>query len=114
MWNNKFPISKPLFDTVKASDFDTVRIPVSYMDKIGNEASGYKIEEAWLNRVQEVVDLAINAGLLVVIDIHHDGSDGVQKSGLIFQVMTLKLYKQSSQQYMGTYSRQVQWLWPKT
>lgn len=79
MWNNKFPISKPLFDTVKASDFDTVRIPVSYMDKIGNEASGYKIEEAWLNRVQEVVDLAINAGLLVVIDIHHDGSDGVQE-----------------------------------
>ena len=78
LWNNKFPVSKPMFDTVKASGFDTVRIPVSYMDKIGNEASGYKIEEAWLNRVQEVVDLAINAGLLVVIDIHHDGSDGVQ------------------------------------
>ena len=89
LWNNKFPVSKPLFDTVKASGFDTVRIPVSYMDKIGNEASGYKIEEAWLNRVQEVVDLAINSGLLVVIDIHHDGSDDV----LIFQVMTLKLYK---------------------
>lgn len=78
LWNNKFPVSKPLFDTVKASGFDTVRIPVSYMDKIGDEASGYKIEEAWLNRVQEVVDLAINAGLLVVIDIHHDGSDNVQ------------------------------------
>lgn len=78
LWNNKFPVSKPLFDTVKASGFDTVRIPVSYMDKIGDEASGYKIEEAWLNRVQEVVDLAINSGLLVVIDIHHDGSDGVQ------------------------------------
>lgn len=53
LWNNKFPVSKPLFDTVKASGFDTVRIPVSYMDKIGNEVSGYKIEEAWLNRVQE-------------------------------------------------------------
>ena len=78
LWNNKFPVSKPLFDTVKASGFDTVRIPVSYMDKIGDGANGYKIEEAWLNRVQEVVDLAINAGLLVVIDIHHDGSDGVQ------------------------------------
>lgn len=78
LWNNKFPVSKPLFDTVKASGFDTVRIPVSYMDKIGNEASGYEIEESWLNRVQEVVDLAINAGLLVVIEIHHDGSDGIQ------------------------------------
>ena len=78
LWNNKFPVSKPLFDTVKASGFDTVRIPVSYMDKIGDGANGYKIEESWLNRVQEVVDLAINAGLPVVIDIHHDGSDGVQ------------------------------------
>ena len=114
MWNNKFPVSKPLFDTVKASGFDTVRIPVSYMDKIGNEASGYKIEEAWLNRVQESSRFRNKCRIAVVIDIHHDGSDGVQKSGLIFQVMTLKLYKQSSQQYMGTYSRQVQWLWPKT
>lgn len=78
LWNNKFPVSKPMFDTVKASGFDTVRIPVSYMDKIGDGANGYKIEEAWLNRVQEVVDLAINSGLLVVIDIHHDGSDDVQ------------------------------------
>lgn len=109
LWNNKFPVSKPLFDTVKASGFDTVRIPVSYMDKIGDEASGYKIEEAWLNRIQEVVDLAINSGLLVVIDIHHDGSDGITDkwidiSGDNFETVQTKfsaVWSQIAEKFIG-------------
>lgn len=78
LWNNKFPVSKPLFDAVKAAGFKTVRIPVSYMDKIVYENGKYTVDDTYMARVKQVVDLAIDSGLLVVIDIHHDGSNEVQ------------------------------------
>lgn len=62
------------FQKVKAAGFTTVRIPVTWMGHIG-EAPDYKIEDAWLDRVAEVVGYAEAAGLKVVINMHHDGGD---------------------------------------
>ena len=79
LWNNKFPVSKPLFDAVKAAGFDTVRIPVSYMDKITTNADGtYTIDPAYMARVKQVVDAALDAGLYVIVNIHNDGGNGVE------------------------------------
>lgn len=63
------------FRKVKAAGFNTVRIPVTWLGHIG-EAPEYKIEEAWLDRVAEVVGYAEAAGLNVIINMHHDGSEG--------------------------------------
>lgn len=76
IWNNP-TVNKSLFELVKASGFDTVRIPVSFMDKIGSAENGYTIDTAWMNRVKTVVDYALNSGLYVIIDVHHDGSKDV-------------------------------------
>lgn len=76
IWNNP-TVNKSLFELVKASGFDTIRIPVSFMDKIGSAENGYAIDTAWMNRVKTVVDYALNSGLYVIIDVHHDGSKDV-------------------------------------
>jgi len=60
------------FDGVKAQGFDIIRIPVTWTGHIG-PAPDYRLEEAWLRRVTEVVNMAHNAGLNAVINIHHDG-----------------------------------------
>lgn len=79
LWNNKFPVSKEMFDAVKAAGFDTVRIPVSYMDKIVENADGtYTIDSAYMARVKQVVDAAISANLFVIVNIHNDGGNGVE------------------------------------
>ena len=82
LWNNKFPVSKEMFDAVKAAGFDTVRIPVSYMDKIVavEDESGtvYTIDETYMARVKQVVDAAISANLFVIVNIHNDGGNGVE------------------------------------
>lgn len=79
LWNNKFPVSKEMFDAVKAAGFDTVRIPVSYMDKIVENADGtYTIDSAYMARVKQVVDAAISANLFVIVNIHNDGGNGVK------------------------------------
>ena len=72
-WGNPETTQK-LFYKLKEAGIQTVRIPITWMGHIG-AAPDYKIEEAWLNRVAEIVDYAENAGLNAIINIHHDGSD---------------------------------------
>ena len=62
------------FDKVAAAGIKTVRIPVTWMGHIG-AAPDYKIEDAWLDRIAEVVGYAENAKLNAIINIHHDGSN---------------------------------------
>lgn len=72
-WGNP-KATQATFNKVKAAGFTTVRIPVTWMGHIG-PAPDYKIEEAWLDRVAEVVGYAEKAGLIAIINMHHDGGD---------------------------------------
>lgn len=70
-WGNP-EISGELFAAIKQAGFSTVRIPVSYLSKIG-ASPNYEIDAQWLGRVRQVVDLALEQGLFVIINIHADG-----------------------------------------
>lgn len=72
-WDNPLA-TQQTFTKIKAAGFSTVRIPVTWLGHIG-AAPEYKIEEAWLNRVAEVVGYAEAAGLNAIINMHHDGAD---------------------------------------
>ena len=65
------PATQKTFDGVKAAGFTSVRIPVTWLAKIG-PAPEYKIDSKWLDRVYEVVQFAHKAGLYVIINTHHD------------------------------------------
>ncbi|KHD77916.1 cellulase [Actinoplanes utahensis] len=80
-WGNPV-VTAALIDRVKAAGFDTIRIPVSYLGKIG-AAPGYTVAAAWLNRIQQVVDLAHDRGLYVLINMHGDGYKSVGGAWLI-------------------------------
>jgi aryl-phospho-beta-D-glucosidase BglC (GH1 family) len=73
VWGNPV-VTQTLINAVKAQGFDTVRIPVTWINKIG-PAPNYTIDAAWLNRVAEVVGYVSNAGMNAIINIHHDGAD---------------------------------------
>lgn len=70
-WGNPI-ITEDLIKAVKAQGFNTIRIPVSYLSKIG-EAPDYTIDSAWLDRVQEVVDYVVGNDMYAVMNIHGDG-----------------------------------------
>lgn len=70
-WNNP-TVTQALIDSVQAAGFDTIRIPVSYLNYIGS-GPDYTINAAWLNRVQQVVDYAYSRGMYVIINMHGDG-----------------------------------------
>ena len=71
-WGNP-TVKKELIQAVKNAGFKSIRIPVTYMGRIGPQTT-YKIDEAWLDRIQEVVDWCIECDLYVIINIHHDGN----------------------------------------
>ena len=72
-WDNG-ACTQATMDAIRAAGFRTVRIPVTWLGHIGS-APDYKIDDAWMNRVAEVVGYAENAGLNAIINIHHDGAD---------------------------------------
>ncbi len=80
-WGNPV-ITEELIQMVKNAGFSTVRVPVSYLLKIGG-APDYTIDKAWLDRVQEVVDYVIKNDMYAVINIHGDAYYTVQNSWLL-------------------------------
>ena len=80
-WDNSV-ISENLVKAVKNEGFKTIRIPVSYLSKIGS-APNYTIDLSWLDRVQQVVDMCINNGLYAIINIHGDGYNTVEGGWLL-------------------------------
>lgn len=71
-WGNPY-ITKDLIDYVTTSGFNTIRIPVTWYYNTYTDANGVlKINEDWLNRVQDVVDYAVANGLYVILNTHHE------------------------------------------
>ena len=70
-WGNP-EITQELISAVADAGFTTVRVPVSYLDRI-DDANGYQVDSAWLDRVEEVVQYCYNEGLYVIINMHGDG-----------------------------------------
>lgn len=67
--------TKEMFEKVKESGFDFVRIPVTWKNHFKMEP-GYEIDKAWMDRVQQVVDWALECGLKVILNTHHDSTTG--------------------------------------
>ncbi|MBQ0000966.1 MAG: glycoside hydrolase family 5 protein [Clostridiales bacterium] len=59
--------------SIKEAGFNTIRMPVSWHNHLSDEAN-YTVNEAWMNRVQEVVDYCMDQDLYVILNIHHDNS----------------------------------------
>lgn len=69
-WGN--PVTTPeLIEKVKELGFTTIRIPISWGKHVG-AAPDYTIDSKFLARVDTVVQKALNVGLNVIINTHHD------------------------------------------
>lgn len=66
--------TQKLVDAVHDAGFSTMRLPVTWGTMIDDE-NGYKINEAWLSRVQDIADYAVKQDMYVIINLHHDGAE---------------------------------------
>ena len=73
VWGND-KCTQATFDGVKAAGFKAVRICVTWTGHIG-VAPAYILEDKWLSRVEEIVGYAEKAGLVAIVNTHHDESN---------------------------------------
>lgn len=67
-WGNS-EITEELFVMIKEAGFSTVRIPVTWQDHMDENG---RVSEVWMDRVQEVVDMALAQELYVILNTHHE------------------------------------------
>ncbi|MBR6044044.1 MAG: glycoside hydrolase family 5 protein [Ruminococcus sp.] len=60
---------KGIFDLLVQDGFNLARIPVSWGDHMD---SSYKVDPEWMARVHEIVDYAIDDGMYVILNTHHE------------------------------------------
>lgn len=65
--------TQEMLDGMKAAGFDTLRLPVAWTNMMAFETGDYTINSAYLDRVEEIVGYARNAGMYVIINDHWDG-----------------------------------------
>lgn len=70
-WGNK-RTTKELISFVKSQGFDTIRVPVTWTNHV-SEAPDYVISEAWIARVQEIIDWCVEEDMYIILNIHHEG-----------------------------------------
>lgn len=105
LWGNVMT-TPVMFDKLKESGVDSVRIPITWRDHLDENDN---IKEDWMNRVQEIVDYAIDRGFYVIINMHHDGGGDPQFGAWIietakddydkFYARYSKMWKQIAQRF---------------
>lgn len=70
VWGNP-NCTQATMDGVKAAGFKAVRICTTWAGHIGS-APDYTLDQAWLDRVVEIVGYAEKAGLVAIVNTHHD------------------------------------------
>lgn len=68
-WGNP-KTTKANLDALKKAGFATLRLPVSWDDHFSG--ANYTIDKAWMDRVEEIANYALDNGMYVIINIHHN------------------------------------------
>lgn len=69
-WGNPI-VTKELIRTIKSQGFKSIRMPLTSVMRTGS-APSYTLDPTFLARYKEVVQWALDEGLYIMINLHHD------------------------------------------
>lgn len=88
-WGNP-KTTKAMIDAVKAKGFNTVRVPTTWFQHLDGENN---IDPAWMARVKQVVDYAIDNDMYVILNLHHENWIDRADLGTAYDEMKPKFIK---------------------
>jgi len=65
--------TQEMIQGMKDCGFDTLRIPVAWTNMMAYESGDYTINTAYLDRVEKIVNFALDADMFVIVNDHWDG-----------------------------------------
>lgn len=66
--------TQEMITAMKDSGFNSLRIPVAWTNMMDIENGNYTINTKYLDRVEEIINYGLNAGMYVVVNDHWDGA----------------------------------------
>ena len=63
------PTTKAMVDFLKKKGFNAIRVPVTWFQHMKEDGT---VDEAWMNRVQEIVDYIMDNNMYCILNVHHD------------------------------------------
>jgi endoglucanase len=75
-WGNPTP-TQTIINAIHSAGFKTLRLPVTWTDHLGG-APSFTVDSAWMSKVKQTAQWAIDAGMYVFLNTHHeaDGNGG--------------------------------------
>lgn len=70
-WNNP-PVVASTFDDVQKSGYKSIRLPITWAYHFTSASPSWTVDPAWLQRVEDVVDMVLSRGLYAIVNVHHD------------------------------------------
>ncbi|KAF2834253.1 glycoside hydrolase family 5 protein [Patellaria atrata CBS 101060] len=70
-WNNP-KVESVTFEDARAAGFSSVRIPVTWAYHFITDGPTWTVDPDWLQRVSDVIDMALSYGFYVITNVHHD------------------------------------------
>lgn len=90
--------TKAMIDGLANSGIKTIRIPVSWSNHMNKK--NYTIDSAWMNRVKTIVDWAIEDGMYVILNDHHDNFGSPTKMTTAAGYYPNKVNKNESERFL--------------
>ncbi len=90
--------TKAMIDGLANSGIKTIRIPVSWSNHMNKK--NYTIDSAWMNRVKTIVDWAIEDGMYVILNDHHDNFGSPAKMTTAAGYYPNKVNKNESERFL--------------
>lgn len=93
-------VTRPeLMTMMRDAGFGAIRVPVSW--GVHMDADG-RVYDEWMNRVNEVVDYVLDAGLYCIINVHHDTGENKE---LAWLVASSEAYARNRTRYEGLWEQ---------
>ena len=71
-WGNQ-RVTRSLIRLYKSKGINAVRLPVTWGAHFDVDDPEHRLQPAFLDRVQDVVDFCLDEGMVTILNIHHDG-----------------------------------------
>ena len=65
-------VTKSLFRLYREKGINAVRVPVTWKNQFRRDDPEHRISKAFLDRVQDVVDMCLAEGMIAILNTHHD------------------------------------------
>ena len=77
LWGNPYT-SEEIINSYVEKGFKSIRIPITFHNHLID--FNYSIDPKWLKRIKEIIDMAIDKNLYVIINMHHDIANYTENS----------------------------------